>query len=121
MSVTNPQELKKQLEVSLRLWTANPDFKLKEVTLEQLKADATRYDGMLTDIAEKKETMTPLRNERNALAAHLGEVVVRFRSGVRSYFGGNSSEYEVVGGTRTSARKKSGTKVPVTPIDSKAT
>ena len=89
----------------IRLWTANPEMKLKDVTLEQFQAEAARFDPLLATIAAKEDELTPLRNDRDDLIASLSDVVVRFRSGVRGFFGGDSTEYELAGGTRSSERK----------------
>ena len=43
----------------------------------------------------------------------------RSRSGIKGYFGENSTEYEIAGGTRASERKKTGRTAPLAP-DSKA-
>ena len=101
----SPQELQKQVDLVIRLWTANPEVKLKDVTLEQFQAQVVRFEPVLTAIAVKEEELTPLRNDRDALVDYFNDVIVRFRSGVRAYFGGDSTEYELAGGTRSSERK----------------
>ena len=102
----NAQDLKPQLDAILRVWTSNPEFKLKEVTLEQFKAETERFDALLAEVAKQEAELTPLRNSRDALAATLANLAVRARAGIKGYFGDNSNEYELAGGTRTSVRKK---------------
>jgi hypothetical protein len=46
-----------------------------------------------------------LRNQRDAAGLDVWDRVKRVRTGVKSVFGDNSSEYEVVGGTRLGDRK----------------
>ena len=106
MATTTASDLKNQTDIVVRFWTAHPEVKLKDVTLEQLKDDVARFDALRVELEEKEEALTPLRNNRDALADELVEIVVRFRSGIKSYFGGDSSEYELVGGTRASERKR---------------
>ncbi len=49
--------------------------------------------------------LTDLRNQRDALYAGLWDKVKRVRSTVKGIYGDDSSEYEMVGGTRKSERK----------------
>lgn len=92
----------------LKVWSANPDFKLKEVSLETFRAEANGFASILAAIAEKEEALKPLRNDRDDLALKLNRLCTRTRAGIKGYFGENSTEYETVGGTRTSERKKTG-------------
>ena len=66
----------------------------------------------------KDDEITPLRNERDDLATKLNGYCTRARSGIKGYFGDNSTEYELAGGTRASERKKGGPKGK-TPEDPK--
>lgn len=46
-----------------------------------------------------------MRNQRDALIAMTWDQVKRVRTGVKGIYGDDSSEYEMVGGTRLSDRK----------------
>lgn len=109
------EDVRTDAESILKVWTANPDFKLKDVNLESFKAEAERYGAILAAIAEKEEALKPLRNDRDDLAVKLNGLCTRTRAGIKGYFGENSSEYEAVGGTRTSERKKTGRKTTPAP------
>ena len=102
----NPDKVKTDADTILGVWKANTDFKLKDVTLESFEADTKRLDANLRDISAKEQELTPLRNERDDLALRLNEVCTRTRSGIKGFFGPNSSQYEQVGGTRAVERKK---------------
>ena len=102
----NPDKVKSDADTILGVWKGNTDFKLKDVTLESFDGDTKRLDGILRDIAAKEQELTPLRNERDDLALRLNEVCTRARSGMKGFFGPNSSQYEQVGGTRAVERKK---------------
>jgi len=116
MPNVNPGEVRSDVENILKVWTANPEFKLKDVTLESFKAVAERFEGALTEIARHEEELKPLRNDRDDLAEKLNGLCTRTRAGIKGYFGENSTEYEAAGGTRSSERKKTGRKVkPVEP------
>jgi queuine/archaeosine tRNA-ribosyltransferase len=90
----------------LKLWTVNPDFKIKDLTQEQYQDQQVRLARLLSDIKAKEDELTPLRNERDDLMKKLNENTTRARSGIKGYFGADSSEYELAGGTRSSERKK---------------
>ena len=101
----NPDKVKKDSENILGVWTANPDFKMKDVTPEDFGKDYEALDKTLKDIAALELKMTPLRNARDDLARKLNEVNTRARSGMKGFFGPNSTQYEQAGGTRASERK----------------
>ena len=49
--------------------------------------------------------LTNLRNQRNDLFVSIWDKVKRVRNGVKANYGDDSSQYEMVGGTRLSERK----------------
>ena len=98
----------------VKVWTANPDFKMKDITLEAYRQDHTRLTEVLGLIDEQEATLVPLRNERDDLALKLNSNSTRARSGIKGYFGENSTEYEQAGGTRTAERKRTGRKAKAT-------
>ena len=106
----NSGNVRDDAENILKVWTANPDFKLKDVTLEQFQQDFDTLEKLLTDIQTKEEELVPLRNQRDDLTLNLNGSCTRTRSGIKGYFGENSTEYEIAGGTRASERKKTGRK-----------
>ena len=108
MPTMNTPNVKLDCETILKVWTANPDFTLKGVTLETFKAQVDRFHTVLAAIAEKEEELRPLRNDRDDLTVSLNGLCTRARAGIKGYFGENSSEYELAGGTRASERKRTG-------------
>ena len=92
------------------VWAANAEFKMKDVTLQGYNTDTAALTTALESIASLELQLTPLRNTRDDLARKLNEINTRVRAGMKSYFGPNSSQYEQVGGTRSSERKKGGPK-----------
>lgn len=103
---TNPEAVRADAATLEKVWADNTDFKLKDVTFENFKDKAGKLDEVLDDIAQKELELTPLRNQRDELADELKSICVRLRAGIKGYFGADSSEYEQVGGTRSSERKK---------------
>ena len=55
--------------------------------------------------------LTDLRNRRDATNETLWDAVKRVRAGFKASFGDDSSQYEMIGGTRTSERKTATRKV----------
>lgn len=58
-----------------------------------------------------------LRNKRDALNLGMWDKVKRIRSGVKSIYGDDSSQFEMVGGTRLSDRKTPTRRAPSTPAE----
>jgi len=54
--------------------------------------------------------LTDLRNKRDERLTGIWETVKRVRATVKGMYGDDSSEYELVGGTRMSERKKAARK-----------
>jgi len=106
----NPDKVLTDAKTILEVWNENKDFKLKDVTLENVEADCVTLEKSIEDIAKLELKLTPLRNLRDDVAKKLNETNTRARSGIKGYFGGNSSQYDQVGGTRTSERAKGGRK-----------
>lgn len=101
----NAEKVKKDSGNILEVWTENPDFKMKDVTLDDFGKDYGILEKTLKEIAAFELKLTPLRNTRDDLAKKLNEINTRARSGMKGFFGPNSSQYEQAGGTRASERK----------------
>ena len=90
----------------INAWTANPDYKLGDLTLEKFK---TAFDGLgaaSSAVDAKRTELTGLMNHRDEQAGAVHELVTRARSGFRAVYGPNSTQYEQAGGTRVSERRK---------------
>ena len=82
---------------------------------DQLTFDALNISTLTTVINQVREVddqiiplksqLTNLRNQRDATYYSLWDLVKRVRAGVKGNFGDDSSQYEMVGGTRLSERK----------------
>ena len=73
---------------------------------------ASAIDAEIRDLENK---LTNLRNVREATYQELWDIVKRVRAMMKGMFGDDSSQYEMVGGTRLSERKnprRNGTPVP---------
>lgn len=106
MSYVTPDSLKQQLNGIVRVWSANPDLTLRGITLAELKADVLEYSNIVSRIDEQEAILSPLRNDRDALAERLSRIAVRARLTIRGTCGLDANEVELVGGTRAMDRKK---------------
>ena len=70
-----------------------------------LTAEITAATALHTQISNLETQLTDLRNKRDALHLSLWDKVKRIRAGIKAAFGDDSSQYEMIGGTRTSDRK----------------
>jgi hypothetical protein len=102
----------------LSVWNANPEFKLKDLTLTRYQADYDRLAALIQQIESQETSLMALRNERDDLSLTINSNTTRVRSGIKGYFGVNSTEYEQAGGTRSSERKKTTRKTTPTTKDS---
>ncbi|HEV7376169.1 MAG TPA: hypothetical protein VGN95_15735 [Pyrinomonadaceae bacterium] len=76
-----------------------------EQEINDFSAKMDRYNGMLS-------TLDDLQNEIDADEDNLRSKSVRMLSAAQAQYGPDSSEYEQVGGTRQSERKRSTKKTP---------
>ncbi|MGC1377752.1 MAG: hypothetical protein WA821_16085 [Anaerolineales bacterium] len=95
--------------------TFDAAFKVGELTCAALESEVNEALGLQDQIDALEKQLTDLRNRRDTKAASIWEMVKRVRSTVKGLFGDNSSQYELVGGTRLSERKKPVKKTPTAP------
>jgi hypothetical protein len=82
------------------------------VTNATLSADITQATQLVSQMNTLEVQLTNMRNQRDALYTELWDKVKRVRSGVKANYGDDSSQYEMVGGTRLSERKSPTRKTP---------
>ncbi len=70
-----------------------------------LTGDITAAKTLETDISKLERQLEDKRNQREAIYTSMWDKVKRVRSGVKSNFGDDSYQYDLIGGTRTSDRK----------------
>lgn len=96
------------------VWRENPDFHLGNITLEDIHHTIERLTELDDQIRGLRTDLIGALNQRDDTARALNEIVVRARSGIRGFFGPDSTQYEQAGGTRTSERKPRKRKVKPT-------
>lgn len=87
------------------VWRENPDFHLGNITLEEVHRTIERLTELDDQIRGLRIDLVGAINQRDDTARALNEIVVRARSGIRGFFGPDSTQYEQAGGTRSSERK----------------
>ena len=70
-----------------------------------LTAEVDQIHDLELQILNVKVQLATLQNQRESLYVSVWDKVKRFRFGVKALYGDDSSEYEMVGGTRVSERK----------------
>jgi len=80
------------------------------LTPEAMAAEIEQARSLLAQIDATEAQLTDLRNQRHAACAGVWDKVKRVRAAMKGVYGDDSSEYEMVGGTRRSERKRPGPK-----------
>ena len=88
------------------VWETVPNFVMGEITLSQFIATQNAADALSKSYLAKDNELTGIRSERDDKLYELRDLITRFRSGMRSMYGPDSTQYERAGGTRASARKR---------------
>jgi hypothetical protein len=76
-----------------------------EITLQGFSAEIDQVTVTLNEIVSLETQLTYLRNRRDTEIIAVWEKTKRVRSGIKGYYGDDSSQYEMAGGTRRSERK----------------
>jgi 50S ribosomal subunit-associated GTPase HflX len=117
MSTQFPTDVVQQVNAVLEAWKKiDPNGQFGDLTQAKMAADLAQSDPLLTEMGALDAELTRVRNKRDALYATLWDEVKRVRNSVKGVYGDDSTEYEMVGGTRKSDRKPVSRKItPTTP------
>jgi hypothetical protein len=75
------------------------------LTMTALANDISQLRSLDHSIASLESKLTELENQREEACANTWDKVKRARAGVKAAFGDDSSQFEMIGGTRLSDRK----------------
>jgi hypothetical protein len=100
-----PKLLKEAGQVKEALEKVGPGLP-DSITVAEMETRIAALEAKVSAIDALNAEKTRLVNEKKAEAGLLSDYIVRVRSGVKSVFGQDSSEYEMVGCVRLSERKK---------------
>ena len=87
------------------VWEKIPDFKMGPISLNDFIAAQDSAESLDKEYATKDAELTGVKANRDEKARKLGELITRFRSGIRSAYGPDSVMYQQAGGTRSSLRR----------------
>lgn len=83
-----------------------------ELSAAAFEADITALDARITAYNAQLAALDPMLNEIEQKETELNDKSSRILAGAGAQFGKNSDEYEQLGGTRTSERKRPGPRKP---------
>jgi hypothetical protein len=102
----SPTDTIEQAEVVLEAWkNIDPALEIGSMPIATLESQLTEARALYMQINSLETQLVGMRNQRDALNLSIWDKIKRVRTGVKSIFGDDSSEYEMVGGTRMSDRK----------------
>jgi len=106
MSKKLPSDLVEQAKSVLDAWVQIDDqLTFGPVNAGALTMDINHVRGVEEQITNLENKLTDMRNQRDAFSQSMWDKVKRLRAGVKAIYGDDSSQYEMVGGTRLSDRK----------------
>ncbi len=102
-----PPDVLRQAQEVLSAWNqiTPPLTTIGTLTPALLTTDINAAAALEADMAKLEAQLTDKRNQRDTLHTAIWDKVKRVRNGVKAIYGDDSSQYEMVGGTRLSERK----------------
>jgi hypothetical protein len=82
-----------------------------DLTSSALSSEIQQSSYVEAEMTSLETKLTDLRNQRDTVNQAIWDKVKRVRAGMKAIYGDNSSQYEMVGGTRLSERKSPTRKV----------
>ena len=102
-----PTDTLKRAQYILSVWNLiDPSLKIGSLTQEVFSADLATVAELQRKVVDVQIALDTVRDQRDAAIIELWNNVKRARSGVKGIYSDDSSQYDLVGGTRRSARKK---------------
>ncbi|MGC1378828.1 MAG: hypothetical protein WA821_21530 [Anaerolineales bacterium] len=103
----HPFDTVEQAKDVVQGWKAfDENFKVGDLTCAALEAEVNKAIAQQDKIDALEKQAIDERNERDTDNGELWEKVKRVRNTVKGLFGDDSSQYQLVGGTRLSDKKK---------------
>jgi hypothetical protein len=84
----------------------DPELRAGSLTQAVLSEDVAEAQSVQQQITVLEMQLTGLRDQRDGRLNRIWESVKRMRSTVKGTYGDDSTEYDLVGGTRRSERKR---------------
>ena len=107
-----PRDIVEQGHSILEAWRSiDPALKVGDLAAEALETDLNQIASNTALVNRLEAQLADARNQREALGQAIWDKVKRLRRGVQAIYGDDSSQYDIVGGTRVSDRKPATRKV----------
>jgi hypothetical protein len=101
-----PHDVLEQAHSGLEAWKEiGPGLSIGDFSHMMLKSNLDQIEEALKEINSLEAQLIDWRNRRDNLLKETWGHVKRLRAGVKGIYGDDSSQYEMVGGTRLSDRK----------------
>ena len=101
-----PTDILNQAVTTQEAWArVDEGLTFGQLSIGALAMDIKGIRSVEHTLANLETHLTELRNQRDALHGAAWDKVKRVRAGVKAAFGDDSSQYEMIGGTRVSDRK----------------
>lgn len=84
----------------------DPNFRSGSLTLTSFADDVAQVKNIHAQITALELQLADLRNRRDDRLTKMWDAIKRIRASIKGAYGDDSSEYELVGGTRMSERKR---------------
>ncbi len=102
----SPTDTIEQAGVVLEAWkNIDPTLQFGGMAVTALESELSEARTLYMQIHSLETQLIGMRNQRDTLNLSIWDKLKRVRTGVKSLYGDDSSEYEMVGGTRMSERK----------------
>ena len=106
MSKPYPTDILKRLADAISVWKQiDPNLKIGSLSVTDYQATLDRAKAIQTEITNLELRLTDLRNQRDDVNSQSWNYIVRLRAAIKGIYGDDSSQYEMIGGTRRSDRK----------------
>jgi hypothetical protein len=101
-----PPDVLKQAQDVVSAWSQiGATVTVGTLTPTILATDVTAATALESEMSKLEAQLTDKRNQRDALYTQMWDKLKRVRNGIKGIYGDDSSQYEMVGGTRVSERK----------------
>ena len=101
-----PHDVLEQAHAGLEAWKEiGPGMSIGDLTQTMMQGNLDQVAGALSEINSLEVQLIDWRNRRDDLLKEAWGHVKRLRAGMKAIYGDDSSQYEMMGGTRLSERK----------------
>ena len=119
-TIIDPSNIRDEAVEIIKIFQRTADLKMKVESEFYAATDLEALDLAVAAadkaVDAKRAELAPLLNARHQQAGQLNAVLVQARKVIAGYFGEDSNEYELAGGTRKSERKSPGRRLATKPV-----